>query len=176
MRRSWLSLPLLFLGCGLLSFTVEDERTTVVEGAGVLGELLAVLDFSGLDDFDITIEQRMADQGVEEGDLESVTLTRLDLSADPDLSFLESMDVYVGADGVDDVLVASGASFPEGQGTVALDVTGANLAEHVVAGGMKFRVEATGSAPVDDTEVTVSVEVGVQATSQGACNAAKRER
>lgn len=166
---------MLVLGCGVLSFTVEDERSTTVEGAGVLGEILAALDFSGLNDFDVTIEQRMADQGVEPGDLESVLLTRLDLSASPDLSFLESLEVYVSAEGVDEVLVAHSEAFPEGQETVALELTDADLVDHVVAGDMRFRVEARGSAPVDDTEVKVLVEVDVQATSQGACNAAKRE-
>lgn len=173
MRRLWPFVPLLVLGCGVLSFTVEEERTTTVEGAGVLGEILAALDFSGLDDFDVTIEQRMADQGVEPGDLESVRLTRLDLAASPDLSFLESLEVYVSAEGVDAVRVAHGERFPEGQETVALELTDADLVDHVVAGGMRFRVEARGSAPVDDTEVTIQVEVDVQATAQGACNAAK---
>lgn len=165
-----LVVPLVLAACGLLTFTVEQESSTTVEGAGLLGEVLGALDFTGLNEFDVTIEQEMADQGVEPGDLESVTLTTLSLAAEPDLSFLISMDVYVGATGVDEVLVASAADFPEGQSTVELTPTGANLAAAVVAGDMKFRVEASGSAPVEDTEVDIFVEVEVTGTPQGACN------
>jgi hypothetical protein len=163
---------LLLLGCGLLTFTVEDDTTTTVEGS-LVGELLGVLDLGGLDDFDITIEQEMADQGVEPGDLESVTLTELTLSA-PDLSFVSSMEVYVSADGVAEVLVASAEDFASSP--VTFDMSGANLADHVVAGGMLFRVDAAGGAPAEDTDIDVHVEVRVEATTQGACNAAKEGR
>jgi len=165
-------LPLVLLGCGLLTFTVEDNSTTTVEGS-LVGELLGVLDLEGLDDFDVTIEQEMADQGVEPGDLDSVTLTELTLDAD-DLSFVSSMVVLVSADGVAEVSVASAEDFSSSP--VSFEMTGANLADHVVAGGMRFRVEASGSAPAEDTDIDVHVEVRVEATTQGACNAAEKGR
>lgn len=168
------AVPLL-LACDLLTISVAEEATTTIAGAGLLGEILGALDFSGFDDFDVTVEQELADQGVAEGDLESVELTVLRLQAEPDLSFIDHMDVYVSADGLADVLVASGDSFPEGQGTVDLDLADVDLAEQVIAGGMAFRVDASGEAPVDDTDVRVVVEVLVTATAQGACAAAGRE-
>lgn len=168
------AIPLL-LACDLLSLTVEQEATTTIAGAGILGQLLGALDFSGFDDFDVTVEQELQDQGVSEGDLESVELTTLRLQAEPDLSFIQAMDVYVSAAGIDDVLVATGASFPEGQSTVDLALADVDLAAQVIAGDMRFRVEATGEAPVDDTDVVVRVEVLVRATPQGACAAAGRE-
>lgn len=162
-------LPMVVLGCGLLQFTVERDSSSTVPGAGVLGTLLDALDFTGLDDFDVTIEQQLSDQGVNPGDLRSVTLTVLRLHAEPDLSFLAQMDVYVrGADGTE-IVVANGSDFPEGQDTVELEVTGADMTDIVVAGGMSFRAEVRGSAPVDDTDVDIHVEVGVEATAQGAC-------
>ena len=165
--------PLLLLGCGLLRFTVEEDATTTVEGGGVVGEVLGVLDLGGLDDLDVTIEQEMADQGVEPGDLEAVTVDVLTLAADPDLHFLTSIDVYARADGFDEVLVASGREFPAGEGKVELETTGVNLADAVVAGGMTFRVDAAGDPPAEDTDIDVHVEVTVEATAQGACNRAK---
>lgn len=174
LRRALPFAPLLLLGCGLLTFSVEESATTTVDGAGLLGEVLGALDFTGLDDFDVAIEQKLQDQGVEPGDLDTVTLSVLRLSADPDLSFLSRMDIYVSAPGVDEVLVASGDSFPEGQSSVDLAVTGANLADAVAAGGITFRVDASGSAPVDDTDVDVYVKADVEATVQGACNSTKR--
>jgi hypothetical protein len=166
--------PLALLGCGALTFTVENDSTTTIAGAGLLGELLGALEFAGLDDFDVEIEREMADQGVAEGDLERVTLTDLELAADPDLSFIESIEVWVSGEGVDEVLVASGDSFPEGEPLVALQTTGANLRDVVVAGGMRFRVAASGMAPEDDTRLDIHVEIEVEATAQGACNAAQR--
>lgn len=172
MRRQLL-LPLVLFACNALTFTVEQRATTTVEGAGILGELLGTIDFTGLDDFDLAIERKMADQGVDPGDLRSVTLTALTLTASPDLSFVESMDVYVSGEGYGPILVATGDTFPEGQETVALQLTGAELADVVVAGAMRFEVDVTGSAPVEDTEVRVDVEVTVEATPQGACRAAQ---
>lgn len=167
-------LPLLLLGCGLLSFTVRESAVTTVEGAGPLGAVLQVLDLAGLDGFDVAIEQEMADQGVEPGDLRSVELTELVLSAEPDLSFIDEMTITVSAPGVPEVVVAEALSFPPGQSRVALTMTGEDIAEHVTAGEMSFRVDAQGRAPEDDTDVTVDVAVRVEATAQGACNASKR--
>ena len=164
-------LPFLLLGCGLLRFTVKEDATTTVAGSGVVGDLLGAVDLGGLDSFDVTIEQEMADQGVEPGDLTSVTLTVVTLHADPDLAFLTSIDIYVSADGVDEILVARGSSFPAGQYTVSLDVNGADLTDAVVAGGMSFRVDASGHPPSQDTDIDVHVEAEVEATAQGACNA-----
>jgi hypothetical protein len=167
-------LPLLGLGCGLLSFTVRESGVTRIDGAGPLGTVLEVLDLAGLEGMDVSIEQQMADQGVEPGDLRVVELTQLVLSAEPDLSFLDRIEIYVEADGVEEVLVAEGSSFPEGQNRVELTLTGENFADHVAATGMSFRVDAEGRAPEDDTDVTVDVAVLVEATPKGACNATRR--
>jgi hypothetical protein len=102
-----------------------------------------------------------------------VRLTRLALSAEPDLSFLASIEVYVSAEGLSELRVASSGSFPEGQPTVELVLEDAELADFVVAGGMSFRAAVTGTPPTDDTVLTVEVEAEVEATAQGACNAAK---
>lgn len=168
-------LPILVLGCGLLRFDVDSGGSTVVEGAGVLGELLGELDFTGLNDLDVTVEQEMADQGVEDGDLVSVRLTRLDLAGDHPLDFLSSLEVWVEADGVDAVRVAWIDRVPEGATELALTLDDVDLVDPVVAGAMRFRVDASGTAPPEDTRIDVDVGVRVEATTQGACNAAKRE-
>lgn len=166
-------IPLILLGCGLLTFTVEQDDETVIEGAGLVGQLLGALDFTGLDDFETSIDGAMEDQGVEPGDLVSVRLTALELQAEPDLAFVERLDVYVSAEGVDEVRVASGEGFAPGQTDIALKLDGAELVEHVVAGGLRFRAEVSGSAPVDDTTLRTHLEVEVEATAKGACNQAR---
>jgi hypothetical protein len=79
-HRPWSSLGFALvasglLGCGLLTVEVDQDADTTVPGAGVLGSLLGAIDLGGLDDFDVTIEQELADQGVDPGDLRSVTLS-----------------------------------------------------------------------------------------------------
>lgn len=170
MRRA-LALVVL-LGCGLLRFAAESSTVTTVQGAGLVGQLLATLDFTGLDDFDVTIADEMADQGVEPGDLQSVVVDEITLTAEPDLSFLESLEIYVSGPGVEEVLVASSTEFPEGQAEVSLEVTGTPITDAVVAGDISWRAEVTGSAPVDDVELEVFVSVTIEATAQGACRAA----
>jgi hypothetical protein len=132
------------------------------------------LDLGGLDDFDVAIEQELADQGVEPGDLRSVVVTRFALTGDPDLGFLSSMAVYVSADGVPEIEVARTGDVPDGATSVELAPTGADLTEAVTAGAMRFRIEAAGDAPRDDTVVTAAVAAEVEATPKGACNAASR--
>lgn len=170
--RALARLPLLLLGCSLLEMDVDRSATATIEGAGVLGVLLDSLELGDLDDLEVSIEEELADQGVEEGDLETVVLTEMSLSASPDLAFLDRVEVYVSGEGIAERLVASSTDFPEGQGTVHFDTTGADLTDIVVAGGMRFRIDAEGEAPVDDTEVGASVLVHLKATPQGACNAA----
>ncbi len=168
--RVFLVLPLLLLGCGLLTFDVDSEASTHIDGAGALGTLLDVLSFSGLDDFNVDVQSAMQDQGVEDGDVSSVRITSFTLSGSPgDLSFLEDFAVYLSAPDVDEVLVASGDSFPEGHLVVELAVPDVDLTPYVVADESSFRVVANGSAPADDVDVTAAFNVEIVATAQGAC-------
>ena len=163
--------PLVLLGCGLLTFDVESQAETHVDGAGPLGEILDVLDFTGLDDFDIDVQQAMQDQGVDDGDLRDVRLTVFTLTADPgDLSFLDSFSVYMAADGVEEELIASSDNFPAGAPVVTLDVVDVDLSPYVVSDSSSFRVEASGSAPSDDVDITADFTVAITATAQGACS------
>ncbi|MCA9489279.1 MAG: hypothetical protein KC621_05135 [Myxococcales bacterium] len=165
---------LTLFGCDLLRIEVSEQATTEVPGAGLLGGLLATLDLGELDDFDVAVEEELADQGVEPGDLRSVELLSFTLTGDPDLGFLAGMKVFVSADGVPEVEVASLGDVPNGQTTASLTLAAVDLADAVQAGGLRFRVEASGDPPEDDTLVTADVSAEVVATPKGACNAAKR--
>lgn len=165
----------LLLGCGLLTVRVEQTAATTVEGAGLVGQLLGALEFTGLDDFDVTFEQELENQGVAEEDVTSVVLTQFTLStptAGADLSFIEAFDLYVAADGLDRVRVAHGEDFPEGVAAVDLELDEVELQPYVVAPSMTFETEVSGSAPVDDVEVEAFVVAEAVATAAGACGAA----
>lgn len=161
-------------GCGLLRLEVEQDASTTVDGAGVLGGLLQTLDLGDLDDFDLTVEQELADQGVEPGDLRSVVLTSFVLRGDPDLGFLSGLEVSVSADGVAPVVVARTGDVPDGVTEVALELPEADLADAITAGGLRFTIDASGEPPADDTVVSAHVVAEVEATAQGACRAAGR--
>jgi hypothetical protein len=166
---------IVLLGCDLLRIEVSEEAETQVDGAGVLGGLLQTLDLGGLDDFDLAIEQSLADQGVEPGDLRSVEILTFTLTADPDLGFLSSMEVWVAAEGIAEFRVASIGDVARGETTAELALDPVDLAEAVQAGGMRFRVDVSGDLPEDDTVVTAAIVAEVVATPRGACNAASGE-
>lgn len=159
-------------GCGLLRLEVEQDASTTVEGAGVLGGLLQTLDLGDLDDFDLTVEQELADQGVEPGDLRSVTLTSFVLRGDPDLGFLSGLEVSVSAEGIAPFVVARTGDVAPGTTEVALELPDADLAEAITVGGLRFTIDASGEPPADDTVVSAHVVAEVVATPQGACRAA----
>lgn len=173
LRRLLFLAPVVLAACGLLTIEVAQDAETTVEGAGILGELLGTVAFSGLDSFDVTVTQALEDQDVEPGDLVSVRLTTLTLAGDPDLAFLDRFDLYVSAEGLPEVLVASGEDFPEDDRAQALVLEDVELAPYVTAGGLAFRVDASGAAPVDDTVVKAHVEADVEASVQGACRQVK---
>lgn len=174
MRRPPTLLLLFLIGCGLLRFEVDHQASTEIPGGGLVGQLLDTLSFTGLNEFDTTIEDEIADQGVEPGDVRSVRLTLFSLSADTDLSFIQSMEVFVQAPDFDEVRVAHGDDFPAGETQVELILDEVDLADALAAGAMSFRVEVDGAAPAEDTRIDVSLIAEIEATAQGACRAAKR--
>lgn len=157
------------MGCAGIHFTVSQEGSTVVEGAGLLGELLGSLDFGGLDNFDVSVEQKLADQGVAPGDLTALNLTAIELrSPDGRLDFIDSLQVQVGAEGLAPFLVASGADFSGAAGSLTLEEV--DLVDAIVAGGMYFQVDATGEPPAEDTTIQLMVAAEGWATAQGAAS------
>jgi hypothetical protein len=169
--RHLLYLPLLLVGCKILTFPVAFSTSTQVDGAGLFGDLLGALDFTGFGDFDLAFEDELANQGVAEGDVTRVELTRFELAAEPDLAFLESIAIYVEADGFPRTRVASADSFPPGEPRVALNLDPVDLTDAIVAPSLQFSVEVTGSAPSEDRTITADLEASVEATLQGACRA-----
>lgn len=161
------------LGCGLLTIEVSEDADTTVDGAGVLGGLLSTLDLGGLDDFDLSIEQELADQGVDEGDLRSVRITELSLTGEPDLGFVSGMAVYVSATGIEAFEVATLGDVPAGATSATFTLDDVDLADAIAAGGLHFRVDASGEPPEDDTAVNASLTAEVTATPKGACHQLK---
>jgi hypothetical protein len=158
-------------GCAhLLTITVEQEGSTVVPGAGVVGELLGTLDIGGFDDLSVNVDQELANQGVDPGDISSVRVSELRLSTPDgdDLSFLTVLDISIGSEGMDTVRIAHQDAFPEGEKTVEMDLDDEDLTAYVVADSMVVTTDAEGTAPPDDTTIDVYMAIEVTATVQGA--------
>jgi hypothetical protein len=177
MRRN---LPLLLLvACvsDLLTFDVEHEATTEVEGAGALGIVLDALSFAGFADMDVAVEQELQNQGVADGDVKTITLTTFTLSTPDgdDLSFIDTFAVYVSAEGLDEVRIAHQDDFPEGVTTVEMVLDGAELAPYVTSESMTVTTVAEGEAPWDTTTIDAHVVLSVEATAQAACKQVKAE-
>lgn len=169
-------LPLALLACArLLTVHIEQQASTVVEGAGALGVLLDALAFTGFTELDVTVDQELANQGVSDEEIDAAYLTAFTLSTPDgdDLSFLDTFEVYVAADDLDRVRIAHQDDFPEGAPSVDLVLDDVDLAPYIVAPSMTITTEVSGTAPMEDTTVDADIALDVEATPTGACNAAK---
>jgi hypothetical protein len=164
----------LWLGCegGLFTIHVEEEAETTVPAGSLLEQLLGDLGFEGFLDMDVTASEELRNQGVEPGDVQDVRLESFDLSTvgQGDLAFIESLDVYVSAPDLDEVLVASVAGIPDGATYVALTVEDVDLTAYVVSRSMTFTTDITGHRPEEETTVKAEISLAVGVTGQGACH------
>ena len=174
-------LCLTLVACGATLFTIEISResTAVVEGGTVLETLLG--DF-GLSDFvamDITSAQEIVNQGVEPGDINEVRLTLFQLEVtspdEGDLSFIQSLDLFVEAPNLPRVRVAWQDTFPEGVGLVNFNFDDVDLTDYVVSEAMTLTTETSGSRPNGDHTLIARFSLDVAVTLQGAWNAATGE-
>lgn len=174
--------PWVFLGVAcvgdLLTVRIEQEGSTLVECGGVLGDVLSGLSLAGFDDLSISIDQELANQGVSDGDIASVYVVELSLSTPdgPDLAFLDTLEIYASAPGLDTVRIAHLDDFPAGAMAVTMELDGVDLTGFVVADSMTITTNATGTLPEDDTTIDVFMAIDVEATAAGACNAIEREK
>jgi len=179
--RLLLLTALAMTGCsgGLATITIEVEDTVTVEGGGLLSELVGTLGFDGFTQMNLIDAQELQNQGVSPGDIQEVFLSELTLSAlspdGADLSFIESLDVYVEAPDLPQVLVATQDSFPDGQDVVTFDLLGVDLTEYVVSESMTLTTDVTGNQPEDDTQVKAYVAIDVRVTAQGVINQTRKD-
>lgn len=148
----------------------------MVEGAGIVGQVLGALEIGGLDDLSVNVEQELQNQGVAKGDISSAYLVEITLSTPDgdDLSFLDSLALTISSPGLDTARIAHAEDFPEGETSVTLTLDGVDLTEYLLAESLTIATDASGELPADDTTIEVYLALDVEATVQGACNAAER--
>ena len=107
-------------------------------------------------------EQNTDVQRITSAKLDTLTLTVT--SGEPNWDFLETLDIFVEADGLSTELVAVLDPVPDGATTITLQPTGLQLAPYVKApGGFTMTSEATGCPPAQDTTFTGQVILNIAA-------------
>ena len=174
------TMVVLMVACQGQVATIElsESATATIEGQSTLGgitDLVGSLGFDGFTEMDISQSQELVNQGVQPGDIETAVVTSFTLSAiDPDgadLSFISSLEIWVEAEGLDPVLVASQVDFPEGVSVVDFDLEEVDLVDYVVSDSMKITTEASGTVPSDTVTIEANATFEIGVTVQGACNA-----
>ena len=92
--------------------------------------------------------------------VEQITLETCQLSikypSDQNFDFLNSIDLYLTAEGLDEILIASKKNIPEnGSKTITLDPTGKDFKEYIKKDNFTLRVNTK-------TDKTVTREVGIE--------------
>lgn len=168
-----------WMACGkLFSIRIGDESTTTIERGTLFEEFIGDMGYSEFTAMDLTQSAELENQGVAPGDISEVYMELLELEvAGPsgaDLSFIDSVELYVEAPNLPRLLVASQDDFPAGETLVAFDLEDVDLTDYVVSERMTFDTDMAGNRPDVDTDVTALFELKVGVTGQGACNATKR--
>ncbi len=95
--------------------------------------------------------------------IEEIKLTKLELvlssPSDADFSFLESVDVYISAEGLDEVKIASKTEVPEMISVLSLDVFDTDLKEYIKKDRYKLRLNT-----VTDEVITSDHTIDINST------------
>lgn len=104
--------------------------------------------------------------------IEEIKLTKLQLEitspTDSDFSFLESIEVFISAEGVQEILIASKVEVPETGSTLDLDVSDADLKEYIKKDNYSLRLNTvTDEAMSQDHQINVKSSFFVDAKILG---------
>ncbi|MRI01861.1 hypothetical protein GH721_15065 [Kriegella sp. EG-1] len=104
--------------------------------------------------------------------IESIKLTKLQLNItspeDTDFSFLESIEVYINADGLDEILIANKEEVSETVSILDLDVTDVELKEYIKKDSYSLRLNTvTDETLGQDHEIHVNSTFYVDAKILG---------
>ena len=95
--------------------------------------------------------------------IEEINLTKLQLvitsPSDADFSFLESIEVFISAEGLDELRIASREEVPETASTLDMDVSDADLKEYIKKDSYSLRLNT-----VTDEAISQDYEIDVNST------------
>jgi len=157
------SLFLLFINCDkiddLTKFNLDyDTQVTIPSSAGIN------LPFDVLTpDTETNSSSRFESNDTRKDLIEEIRLTQLQLvitsPSDADFSFLESIEVYISADGLDEIKIASKVDVPEDVSTLDLEVSDSDLKEYIKKDSYSLRLNT-----VTDEAISQDHEIDVKST------------
>ena len=160
----------------LTHIELADSDEVVVEKGSLLEDLVGSLGFDSFVSMDLTEAQELQNQGVEPGDISEAFLVEFSLTATSpsgaDLSFIDSMKVYVEGPDLPRQLLASASSFDEGVSRVDFDLEDVDLVEYIVSESLTLETEVSAKRPSETTTIKADYVIDVGVTLQGASKAA----
>ena len=147
---------------GLDNFQITESSESTVSGATIFERLIGDLGFGDWLNLDLTQNEKLANQGVEGHQLDTVYLHSLTLTIteghrDQDFSFIESIDFFANGPGLEKKLIARGSSFATGIKSVGLEIESVNLAPYASANSMTITTDVDGHRP--DHQTTIRAEI-----------------
>jgi hypothetical protein len=135
--------------------------------------LLGTISFAGFDNFDITQNASLKNQGVSKDQIDSAKMFKVEMkvispASGQDFTFINSLKFFVEAPGLPRALLASGGPFPANATTVELDLEDVELKPYVTAESMDITTESSGQKPRQDTTIEATIGLDVDVNVGGA--------
>lgn len=139
-----ISLAFILFGCKkfdkLTQFYVTFDETAVIPATAGVNFPFNIL----TPDVETNSESTFEVNDTRKDLIEEIILTTLDLTisspSDADFSFLESISVYIKADGLDEMKIAWKETIPQTAKVLKLDLTGADLKEYIKSDKFTLRL------------------------------------
>jgi len=127
-------------------FNLSYSTTLAVPAASII--VSTTQDFVS-DEIETGTADKFKNENTSQDLIDEVTMTEFKMAADSgNLDYLKSIAIYVRGTGLQDQLVAQKTNIPAGQTTINLDMTGANIKEHLFKPAIRYRATITFNATV----------------------------
>ncbi len=150
----------------LTRFKLETNTAFTIPGQGTgLGDILSIPRM----EVQTSSEQTFSNNNTRADLVEEATLDELSLTitapAKGNFDFLNDIEIYIKAEGVEEVLLASRSNIPEdGITQLELETSGADLSAYIKKENYTIRTEATTDKLIDyDVDVQVNMTFGIKA-------------
>jgi len=150
-----------------ITFDVDIAGSGTIKAGGLLDKLLEDFGLGEFQNVDFSTTQEFKNNDVRREHVTKASLVSLQFKiespADQNFDFLEKVEFYVEAPGLDKVLVAS-KTVPKGSKEFSFDVNAVDLGPYIRKERVSFTTEATGRNPTEDTKIQVSAKFSVTAS------------
>lgn len=162
--------PVLFLIAGTLfscekiqdltEFTIRNESNITIPGQNTgLGDLLSIPKA----EVQSSSEQSFQNNNTRADLVEQAILKELELNitspANADFDFLNDISIFISADGLKEVMVASKENIAEdGSRTIELETSGVDLKPYIIKDQFSIRTEAT-TDKVEDNDIDIQIKM-----------------